>query len=67
MRFSIRDKLLLSYTLLVVISFLLMIFFINKSILKNNENIIFDDLSKIDKNVNINDEQYVILKVLQDL
>lgn len=67
MRFSIRDKLLLSYTLLVVISFLLMIFFINKSILKNNENIIFDDLSKIDKNVNIYAEQYVILNDVQDL
>lgn len=66
MRFSIRDKLLLSYTLLVGISFLLMIFSINKIIIKNNENIILDDLGKIDKNVNVYTQQYLILNNVHD-
>ncbi|MEN2773531.1 hypothetical protein ABCY62_00460 [Acetivibrio clariflavus] len=66
MRFSIRDKLLLSYTLLVGISFLLLIFFINKSILKNNESIIYDDLKKINNNVKIYTEQYLIINEIQN-
>jgi signal transduction histidine kinase len=66
MRFSIRDKLLLSYTLLVGISFLLMIFFINKTIIKNNENIVLEDLSKIDKNVKVYTQQYFILNNVND-
>lgn len=66
MRFSIRDKLLLSYTMLVGILFLLMIFFINKTIIKNNENIILDDLGKFDKNVKIYTDQYLIINEIQD-
>mgnify|MGYP000950784153 CR=1 FL=1 len=67
MKFSIRDKLIFSYTLLVGISFLIMIFFINKSILRNNENIILNDLSRIDKNVKIYTEQYLIINDIKDM
>ncbi|TYQ16572.1 UNVERIFIED_CONTAM: signal transduction histidine kinase [Acetivibrio alkalicellulosi] len=61
MRFSIRDKILFSYILLVSIAFMIMIFFINNSIIKNNENMILGDLEKIEGSVNTYAHQFMLL------
>jgi signal transduction histidine kinase len=61
MRFSIRSKILLSFSILIAVTFLVMLFFINKSIVKNNEDIIFNDLCRIDRDVKIYTGQYLAL------
>ncbi len=61
MRLSIRSKLLFSYTTLIVIAFMIMIFLINKNIFKSNENIVLRDLNRYNKDVIICVQQYYLL------
>lgn len=52
--------------MLVGISFLIIIFFTNKTILKNNKDVILDGLNKIYNNIKIYTEQYLIINEIQD-
>lgn len=66
MRFSIRDKILLSYICIFGIAFLIMIFFINSRIIKSNENVILTDLEKGENDVNIYSRQFILIKDISD-
>ncbi len=66
MRLSIRSKLLFSYTTLIVMAFMIMIFLINKNIFKSNENIILGDLNRYNKDVIICVQQYYLLDKAQE-
>lgn len=67
MRVSLRSRILFSYTVLIIVTFMGMIFFVNKSVYRSNENIVLSEMSGIDRDVKLYIRQYCLLNNISDL